>query len=284
MRKRFKECVSHGNAQIPFQYYPGHIPEFFFTVPRHWHEEFELIHVLKGEGVLHLEGEEIPLSAGAICLVLPDRIHGIDGHLEYDALVFSGKLLSASQQERAYQSVLRPVLDPATWIEQPLLPDNPLYMQILPEVEAAFDAVRKDQALADLLLKSALLRLIYLLLAEKQIMLMDKPSLHMESFKPVLAYIQDHYQEKIDVATLAGLMHLSQSYFLHLFQKTFRTSPLDFVNSLRIQKACQMLGQSDANISEIVLNCGFSNLSNFNRQFRRKTGLSPREFRRNLDS
>ena len=77
----------------------------------------------------------------------------------------------------------------------------------------------------------------------------------------------------------AGIVHLSEGAFSRFFREhTGKTFP-QFVNELRIGKACSLLMEGDLNITEVAYDCGFTNLSNFNRQFLRLKGLSPREFR-----
>jgi AraC-like DNA-binding protein len=64
---------------------------------------------------------------------------------------------------------------------------------------------------------------------------------------------------------------------------TGKTFP-EFRNELRIGRACRMLSEGHATITEIAFACGFANLSNFNRQFLRLKGVSPREFRKQIRS
>src|SRR5690606_263511 len=78
-----------------------------------------------------------------------------------------------------------------------------------------------------------------------------------------------------DVARAAGLGERAFSRFFHLH--TGKTFPA-FLNELRIGRACRLLIEQDRNVTEISYECGFSSLSNFNRQFLRLKGVSPREF------
>jgi len=75
---------------------------------------------------------------------------------------------------------------------------------------------------------------------------------------------------------------LSEGAFSRFFRgHTGKTFP-QFLNELRIGRACSLLMEGDLNVTEIAYECGFANLSNFNRQFLRLKGLSPREFRAQL--
>ena len=80
-----------------------------------------------------------------------------------------------------------------------------------------------------------------------------------------------------DVARVAGMTPKSFSRF---FKKNTGKAFIQYVNELRVGLACRKLMQSDASVSEICYASGFNNLSNFNRQFKERKGMSPKEFRK----
>ena len=94
-------------------------------------------------------------------------------------------------------------------------------------------------------------------------------------------YIADHYQEDIrlaDMAEMVGMTQVSFSRFFHL--RTGKTLS-DYIIDIRLGFATRLLVDSSQTIAEICYDCGFNNLSNFNRMFRKKKGCSPKEFREN---
>ncbi len=97
----------------------------------------------------------------------------------------------------------------------------------------------------------------------------------------VQKYIADHYQEDIrlaDMADMVGMTSVSFSRFFHL--RTGKTLS-DYIIDIRLGFATRLLVDSSRTIAEICYDCGFNNLSNFNRIFKRKKGCSPKEFREN---
>lgn len=95
----------------------------------------------------------------------------------------------------------------------------------------------------------------------------------------VCLYVNEHLHEAIFREDLARLLNLSPDAFGRYFKsRTGKTLPA-FVNELRISRACRMLAETDFSVIQIALECGFENLSNFNRQFRRHTERTPREYR-----
>jgi len=79
-----------------------------------------------------------------------------------------------------------------------------------------------------------------------------------------------------EVATRASL---SPGAFSRFFKTRTGKSLPQYVNELRIGRACSLLAEGDAKVSDIALDSGFENLANFNRQFRSITGMMPRQYR-----
>ena len=92
-------------------------------------------------------------------------------------------------------------------------------------------------------------------------------------------YIQQHIEDEVNLAAVADLVGMSESAFSHFFKKRTGRTFIDYVNDLRIGKACQMLFDTTHSIAEVCYSCGFNNLSNFIRIFRKKKGSTPSEYR-----
>ena len=101
-----------------------------------------------------------------------------------------------------------------------------------------------------------------------------------ERMQRVFSYIDRHLTGEIDRTRAAAEAHLSPGAFSRFFRlRTGRTLP-EYVNTLRIGRACEMLADGKWKVADIAMECGFANLANFNRHFRSITKLSPREYRR----
>lgn len=96
----------------------------------------------------------------------------------------------------------------------------------------------------------------------------------------VCRYIQSHLTEDIDRNTLARIASLSEGAFSRFFGSRMGRTVPEYVNELRIGRACLMLAEDKLNITDIGLDCGFRNLANFNRRFREIAGTTPRDYRR----
>ncbi|MCC8154572.1 MAG: AraC family transcriptional regulator [Tannerellaceae bacterium] len=95
----------------------------------------------------------------------------------------------------------------------------------------------------------------------------------------VCEYIEKNYEEPIKLGEVAALVNISESAFSHFFKKKTNTSFIDYLTNIRIAHACQLLTETTHSIAEICYACGFNNLSNFIRTFKKKKGNTPSEHR-----
>ena len=95
----------------------------------------------------------------------------------------------------------------------------------------------------------------------------------------VCRYINENLQRQINVAEAARLANLSEGAFSRFFRLHFGKTFPAMVNEQRIGRACHLLAETDMAITQIAMSCGYNNLSNFNRQFLKLKGITPREFR-----
>ena len=103
-----------------------------------------------------------------------------------------------------------------------------------------------------------------------------------EDFSKVLDYINENYQEQIAIQDLADMMNLSVSQFERNFKKIIGTSPLKYINKVRLDAASHRLIKSDEPISNIALEFGFFDHSYFIKKFKAYTGKTPKEYRKNF--
>jgi len=100
-----------------------------------------------------------------------------------------------------------------------------------------------------------------------------------EALKPAMEYLNNHFTERITIETVAAQVHLSTSQFQRRFRALFQTSPVQYLLQLRIDSACQQLQRTDASLGSIAMENGFYDQSAFCRQFQKRVGLTPRQYR-----
>lgn len=96
----------------------------------------------------------------------------------------------------------------------------------------------------------------------------------------VKTYIESHLSEELDRDTLASMVYLNADYLSHLFKKDTGSSLINYIIDRRIARSKELLLKGEMNIRDIAITCGFQNISYFSRQFKKSTGMTPRQFRK----
>ena len=97
---------------------------------------------------------------------------------------------------------------------------------------------------------------------------------------PAVVCMTKDYMHNDPISVYAGMCHLSESRFFHLFRQTMHTTPVDFRNKLRIQYAALILTSTDSSIEDISQTLGFESSDYFRRVFKSIQGVSPSQYRR----
>lgn len=273
----------HTTKDILYSFYKCEISENFLGVSPHWHREFEINYILEGRGIYRINDKEYHAEAGDIIFIQPENLHSIysDGGIQvYNTLVFSPDLLNGGLG-RAYKEYLQPIEIGETEIIPCCFKKSLLgYNEIRECVQSIFENAGVC-ALNDIILKSQLLKLIYLF-AEYGFIKKCSTTPNIHSLKPTMEYIKERYNEQLTIKELAAFSHLSESYFMAKFKMQIGMSTIEYINRLRIEKAQNMLRKSTMSVTDIAFDCGYKNISNFNRNFKKITGTNPLSFRRDI--
>ncbi len=96
-------------------------------------------------------------------------------------------------------------------------------------------------------------------------------------------YIEENYSSNIRIKDLAENCGLSESHFRRVFEEIMQMKPLDYVNMVRIKKACEIIEKENMSMAEVGLSVGFDTPSTFDRNFKKIKGVSPRQWKRDCD-
>ena len=95
-----------------------------------------------------------------------------------------------------------------------------------------------------------------------------------------MQFVEQNYSRKISLDEIGRLVGMPASSASRFFKKRTRHNFWDYLSGFRINRAAQMIIETEHTISEISYECGFNNISNFNRVFRERIGTTPSDYRR----
>jgi AraC-like DNA-binding protein len=101
---------------------------------------------------------------------------------------------------------------------------------------------------------------------------------HKDRMSEVVKYLMENFSSEIKLETVANIACMSPTAFCRYFKRKTRKTISTFIMEIRIGYACKLLLEEKHAISDIAFRCGFNNLSNFNRQFKRKMSVSPSSY------
>ena len=276
-----QENKRHGDRWFPFDIYPCTIPKDFPQVALHWQNSMELIFVKKGSGLVQVGLEPVTARAGDIFVLAPGMLHGL-GQLpgetmEYENIIFEVELLGGSS-DLCYRRYLLPLQSGRLSLPSRLTPGRPCYDGALGCLRQLED-VNRDRVLGyELQVKGLLLSLLSLLVAQSDTL---PPSENADTrrLKTILQYVTTHYAETLSVAEAAGVCQCSPSHFMRWFRQMTGQSFTEYLNACRLNAAAEALRSTDDTVLAVAERTGFKNLSYFNRAFKARFGLTPREYR-----
>jgi AraC-like DNA-binding protein len=114
---------------------------------------------------------------------------------------------------------------------------------------------------------------------ESDISINNKSSAKNKQVQFIKNYIDVHYTRTLRLDDLAALCYITKYHLVHEFQRSFKISPIEYQAQKRIAKAKELLTNTDYNMDEIANNLGFNSQSYFNQVFKKKTGLTPTQYR-----
>lgn len=95
----------------------------------------------------------------------------------------------------------------------------------------------------------------------------------------VISYIGNHFNEPLTMEKIAAKTDISVRHLNRIFQAYYQTTPISYLQTIRLERACTLLKQTNLSITEISGECGFNDSNYFTRQFTRAYGQSPKAYR-----
>ena len=277
---RKKEKIVFQNQMLHYGLYVPRPEAYFFgDIPWHWHDEFEFGHILGGsmqyktnhhEFILH-EGDGIFINSGVLHYLHP--LKPVED-VRLQSQFFDRSFLAGASGSILDIKYIAPVL------EQRQLDAVPLYCSHAGSAKF----LEKMREGAELSIFSELWEIVYSWAMDENKKGTGYNTLEDERIKQMLSYIQEHYSEKITVEDIASSIHISQRECYRLFQTSLGETPGEFMVSLRLQKAQELLRYTDKSVLEVAVETGFGTSSYFGKIFKQYHHITPKQYKKlNVD-
>ena len=235
----------------------------------HFHDEVEVMFVLKGRGRACCNGTYYEQPTGSILFVSPRMIHSYDNRSDDFFAICVFVNMKRLNDLVNYSEELRP--------ENPVWLDSKMEHPIFQMVHSVLNLQGQFHDKSVFFFISGLLNEVIKLYK------FGRTSGQNTSLQKVLDFCQEHFHEPLSVRSVASELSLSEGHISHLFTYRIRQSFPDYVNALRLNEAVHLMQQEDKSLSDICARCGFNSIRTFNRAFLKQYGISPSQYRKNQD-
>ena len=279
---RYRENRRRGTADFPFEFH--HVTRIHpdYIMPLHWHTEFELIRILKGSLLLTVANRDLALREGDFVLIPSNLPHAaIPTDCEYECIVFDAKYLLGKND--SINKAVTMLLE-HTIVAQYVFPKD--FTVIHDAAWILFDSFASRTPGYELLITGAaytiigtiMQRHLYAYSSEKSEYSFRK-SIRLQQ---AMNYMEESFREPLSLQDIANSIGMTPQSFCRFFKEMAHCSPIDYLNSYRIERACYQLLTTNHSVTQIALENGFNDLSYFIKTFKRYKGTTPKKYMKTI--
>jgi AraC-like DNA-binding protein len=285
-------AIMHEQVQLPggspIKVKWNHIPHF--TFPWHFHPEYEIIYIIESSGKRFIGDSMEIFSPGDLILIgsqVPhffksDNIfHQQKTDLEVNAIIiqFTQSFLHEAIENYPELHSIRELLKKA---QQGICIKAPANREITKKIEQLYyqKGFARFMGLIDILHQMSQSPERYLLSTETTRFTQQTDST--DRFHKLLHHINKNYQQTLTLEDTASRFGMNTSAFSRYFKQKTGQSFIHYINNMRIAYACKLLQGGKYSVSQACFECGFNNISNFNRFFKEIMKMTPSEYLKQL--
>lgn len=258
-----------------------------FTYPLHTHAEYELNYIENAAGVKRIVGDsvevigdyDLTLIAGAELEHVWEQHECVSKNIREITIQFSADLFFGNFIHKNQFYSIRRMIDDAkkgvTFSMETIMKIYPLLDKLASEREGFYAVIKFLTILYEMSLSNN-----YRTLASSSFAHIDDGADSRRVLK-IYEYINTNYKDPIRLEELSDLVGMTPVAFSRFFKLRSGKTVSDYIIELRLGHATRLLVDTTHTIAEICYECGFNNLSNFNRIFKKRKKCSPKEFREN---
>ena len=233
----------------------------------HMHTHVEMVFILKGKSLCAADEKKALAAAGDVFISFPNQIHYYDDlePAKHYIIIFSPDI--CPEFEKIFSQGVP---------ECPVLKGAGSQKKIKSIVDGVFREKSKGP-FGDVAVRARLLLLLCELMPELKIQ--KRTGCDGNTLKRILSYCYENYKTSVSLEVAAASLGFSKYYISHLFQEKLGMGFKEYINSMRVQAACDLLHVRGKTITEIAYDVGFENPRTFNRCFLAVKHMTPRQYR-----
>ncbi|MGL4336206.1 MAG: AraC family transcriptional regulator [Turicibacter sp.] len=280
-----KENFQHGDALFPMNYYEGNYNDVYL----HWHDEMEIIYIKSGQGIFYVNFKPYEFKEGDFFIIPTGSLHWakMEGGIccDLQTIVFNLNFLMSFRPDTIQIKYINPIKNKDITLPIHITKYHEQYQKLSPLIFTLMKSIQDKEFGYELFVKSSFYHLFFLLLNTKRNELLipnrdHKELTNIEKIKNIITHVDTHFDSPLSIEEMAMLTGFSPHYFCHFFKKQTGQTFFVYLNRYRIEKAKDMLRNSDDTITTIAFNTGFQDLSYFIRTFKKYTLASPAVYRK----
>lgn len=288
-KKTLLESRNHGDPMFPLTIYNVDHLDGDVIFNWHWHPEIEFILMEEGTANFQIGTSNYTITAGEALFIPSGQLHAafpIDQEFfRFYAIVFDQKLVSSFSYDSIQSNYIDSLNTDINEQQAVFLSNHTWQKNIVNSLKIIVHTADTREKAYELAIKAQLFNILFEIYNHlpqntKQQSSHTTDTEKLNRLKQVLTFIEEHYQTKIQISTLYEQIQMSEGHFYRFFKSVVQMSPIEYINTLRINKAAKLLKDTDQKIIDISFEVGFDNTSYFIKTFKRQKKCTPSEFRR----
>ena len=254
------------------------------------HEFYEMVYMEKGQVVFEIEGEPVSIGPNDIIIIKPNQRHKFS--VESDrgcafivlSFRFEGKLGEGYSQV-SLEDFLNFVRgrESGAFISLKVTQKNEIITLLNRIIKERSDGEPGSEFLNHLLILELFVLISRALKMEWEDSIKKKSPKLKELIDASVKFIHHNFERDISLKDISNFVFLSSSYFTRAFREEMGIAPISYLLKVRIERAKEMLAETDDKVSDIALGVGFSNQQRFNVIFKKLAGMTPLQYRKQVN-
>jgi len=254
----------------------------------HWHDYFEFTYIRSGAAAYFVNEKSYQVETGDFVIFNHIEPHGweIRGEeMKVMVMMFTGNFISQRVGDFDYD-YLEPFMKRGSNFQNKISREDEAGRLLAALMEEIYQEWTTQAVGCRLMVKANVLKLLTLLTRHyvdenKTVESLSEKKSGMKRLEGVLSYMYEAYAEKITLEDMARKCFMSSTYFSSYFKKVTGSTFSDYLAGIRIREVQRLLRTTQTGVVEAAMECGFHNISNFYRIYKKHTGRNPSEERDN---